>query len=296
VIKDDLLNPKLVFLVFRSRSGSTFFGDRLSRHPEVLVTPESSVLPRLIKYLEKINPQENTINYEELIDYLFSEQKFKDWLLPKENILEALKRENAREWKAIFYIICKTYRDYKKPEAKIVVFKKSGWYCKNINLLLSSYPDSLIIGMVRDPRAVYNSARKSIWSKNKKPMATCVFSNAWGWRKYIKNIIEAKNEYPDNVLYVKYEYFLVNAEKVLASVWSAMRVRKLENDEIKELLQKKENSHLITPETEHLHANVHKDPITERAEKWKKELPRWKAKMINYVCRKEMNYFNYPKK
>ena len=45
-------NLQLAFLVFRSRSGSTLFGDRLGRHPEIIVAPETNALPRLVLYFK----------------------------------------------------------------------------------------------------------------------------------------------------------------------------------------------------------------------------------------------------
>ena len=45
-------NLELAFFVFRSRSGSTLFADRLGRHPEIVVAPETNALRNLVLYFE----------------------------------------------------------------------------------------------------------------------------------------------------------------------------------------------------------------------------------------------------
>jgi hypothetical protein len=156
------VEPRMSFLLFRSRSGSTFLGDRLGRHPDVMVIPESDAAPNLVKFFKKNKSFCPGIDSWKLINFLFSELKLSDWGLPKEVLNNEIVARNASDWASIFHILCRTYRDWQKPGVNAVVFKKSGWYCRNMDLLLSTYPGSVMIGIIRDPRAVYNSARKSI--------------------------------------------------------------------------------------------------------------------------------------
>jgi hypothetical protein len=275
-------DPWLSFLVFRSRSGSTFLGDRLSRHPEVLVTPESNIAPRIFKYFE--NKSNQDIDPGKLVDYIYSEQKFIDWKLPRKNLVNEISCCHEINWATTFYACCKAYRDLQKPEANLVIFKKSGWYYKNADLLLSTFTGSVTIWLLRDPRAVYNSARKALHSKKKKPMAANILENAFGWRDYANRLVDAQKKWPGRVLSVRYETLLNDYISVLTDLWRYLGVRDLDKFELKETLDQLRESHLVTPSTMHLHGNVSQEPIVERAEKWREELPRWRAVLIRLIC------------
>ncbi|MCF8111445.1 MAG: sulfotransferase [Desulfobacteraceae bacterium] len=285
--------PRLVFLLFRSRSGSTFFGDRLSRHPEVLVTPESRAAPRLYEYFHKKEIQKKEIDHHKLTEYLLVEQKLREWNLPREKLLQGLKGYNVNDWASVFRTLCKIYRDWKKPEARVVVFKKSGWYYKNINRLLSTYPDSIAIWMIRDPRAIYNSARKAIHSENNKPMAGNILKNALGWREYMNRLLFSEQQRPDRNLPVYYEYLLHDLSGVLSEIWQKLGVRTLRTAELNEILEERKASHLVTKSTKHLHDNVYQEPLIEHANKWEKELPASQKMLIRIICKKEMKRHGY---
>lgn len=284
-------DPRLSFLVFRSRSGSTFFGDRLSRHPEVLVTPESNVAPRLVEYFKE-SPGKDC-SKDKLVEYIYEEQKFREWELPREMLGSELDQCEELDWAIVFYTCCKAYRDWQKPEAKVVVFKKSGWYYKNIDLLLETYPGSMSIWMVRDPRAVYSSARKALHSKRQQPMEDNILKNAFGWRNYIKLLSHASQKWPVHVFQVHYESFLFDLSNTLTIIWQKLGVKELTDKEINKIMERYVESHLITHSTKHLHENVFQKPIVERAEKWRQELPKWRTAFIGLVCRNGMKKFSY---
>jgi len=285
-------DPILSFVVSRPRSGSTFFGDRLSRHPEILVAPESNIAPRLVSFFQKKKIYDDD-DGKELADYVLEERKFKDWGLPSEKLLQALKNEHASDWPTTLHIICRAYRDWQKPEAKIVVLKKGGWYYKNTDLLLSTYPNSFFIGIIRDPRAIYNSSRRAIHSETKEPMENNAFRSALDWLEYVNLLKNNKARWPQKIHCVKYEDFLHDVKGTLTNTWKQLGLKQVEESEIDDLLKIQTESHLVTPATKHLHNNVSQKPLMERAEKWKDELPYWKAKLIRLICRKRMNEFGY---
>lgn len=291
MFSSEFTDPCISFLVFRSRSGSTIFGDRLSRHPGVLVTPESNVAQRLVQYFKENHA--NDIVQGDILDFIYNEKKFSEWGLPKELLENEIKRYRAHDWATIFYACCKAYRDWKKPAARIVVFKKSGWYYKNVNLLLSTFPDSVTIWMLRDPRAMYNSARKALHSEKGTPMAKNMVMNAIGWRDYVNRMLEAGKRWPGRVCKVCYESFVVDTSGILLNIWRKLGVPELTPAELKRLLKKKGESHLITSSTKHLHGNVTEEAIVERAYKWKDELPKWRAGIIRLICKKPMTECGY---
>ncbi len=284
---------KLAFLVFRSRSGSTLFGDRLGRHPEVIVAPETNALPRLTEYFKNIPTDQNKINYNKIVDFLYAEKKLQEWEISKQILIDLLCNYKPNSCWKVFYYLCKLYRDIVKKNAKIFVVKKDGWYSNNAKQLLSVYNDSKIIWMVRDPRATYNSASKAIYSRTGQAMDKNVFRNSYLWRKYINKMISMRKESSDKMIEIYYEKFLSNPEENLSLCWKFLDTRILNKDERKKIMKKHSSSQLIKQSTEHLHKDVTNEIILDNMHKWKNQLPSWKIHLINFICKKQMMETGY---
>ena len=284
---------RLSFLLFRSRSGSTFFGDRLSRHPEVLVAPETNTVPRIYRYFKKDIIIKNNKNYRNIAKILLSDKKTKYWNISEEQLTEKLSKNKITNWESALFCLCQIYRDNVKPEAKVIVIKKSGWYYKNIDILLKTFHNSISMWVIRDPRAVYNSASHAIHSTRKKPMEKNVVKNALGWREFIKLFNKASIKWTGRVISVRYETLIAQTSEILKKVWHNLDVKTISDYEIEKILVEKKKSHLITPETTHLHKNVYYQTLTEPLEKWKRTLPNWKKSVIQFICRKGMQQFDY---
>lgn len=285
--------PQLGFLVFRSRSGSTLIGDRIARHPDILVTPESNVAPRLVKYFQQVKQDSRDIDYLNLVNYVFQEKKLSEWQIDYNMLFNAFQENQVDDWATAFYTLCRLYRDTEKPKAKMIILKKNGWYYKNVELLFSTFPSSFIIWIVRDPRAIYNSARQAIHSERKEPMATNIVSNAFGWCDYMKRLKKAEFLWSAHNFRISYEGFLQNPEATLIRLWKGLGVATLDDSTMKEVLNSKEASSLITTSTAHLHGNVSKELMLDRATQWKKQLPRWRSFLIKAITYRYLKEFEY---
>ena len=287
----EINNPRLAFLVFRSRSGSTLFGDRLSRHPEVLVTPESNLAPKLIKYLGSRRVE--LLSARSIADHMLLETKFRQWGLSRQDLVNILQNYKLHHWASILQLICRAFRDHKKPGAKVVVIKNSGWYYKNLGFLLSVFPGSRAVSVIRDPRAVFNSARKALHSEKGKPLAWNVLSNSLGWCRYVKILEETELKHPGLICTIKYEDIVNNLPDSLNTAWKALGVRQLQRSHVSNIMFKIDGSHLVSKAAAHLHPNVLKEPMPGLTQKWRSELPRWQALLIRYVCRHGMRKYWY---
>ncbi len=287
---DDL---ELAFLVFRSRSGSTLFGDRLGRHPEIVVAPETNALPRLFFYFKNKKIETDKINYIKIIDFLLAEKKFEEWGLSKQLLLKTFNKYKPSSCWKIFSCLCGLYRDLVKKDAKIFVVKKDGWYSDNAKLLLKVYNNSKILWMIRDPRATYNSASKSIYSRTGQPIDKNVFHNSYFWKKYINKMISMRRESSEKMIEIYYEKFLSSPEETLSLCWKFLDVRILNKYEMSEIIKKHSSSQLIKQSTQHLHKDVINEFILDNVHKWKYQLPSWKIYLINFVCKKQMRETGY---
>jgi hypothetical protein len=282
---------RLTFLLYRARSGSTFFGDRLSRHPEILVIPESNVAPRLQFYFK--SRQNTETNIEELVEFIYAEQKFKDWGLPASELAKTLHLLPHPDWGSVFKACLVSYAAWKKPEAKVVVFKKGGWYVTNFNALLNFFPEANFIWMLRDPRGVYNSARKALHSEKKTPLGGHVVKDALAWNSFNRALNRALSHWPRKTLIFRYEKFISNPALVLRRVFAFLGVAQLSAAALESLLGGTQHSHLVSPSTSHLHTNITKPPLPDRVQGWEKELNRLEKITLTVLCRRGMWQHGY---
>ena len=280
------------FMVFRGRSGSTLIGDRFSRHPDILVTPESEMARRLAAYFKRQDGLKN-INYSDLAEYLKQEQKLRDWKFSWKDLEERFYSSQVKSWADALYVICQLYKDTNKKTAKLVIIKKNSWNYKNINTLLSINPKIKSIWIVRDPRAVYSSARKAIHSQTKKPLARNIIHSALDWLDYMQRLSEAERKWKDRIIKIRYEDFLKNMPGELNKAWQKVGVHSLNEKTLETELTKIETSHLVMNSTAHLHTNLSKAPQLSRIEGWKKELPFWRSMLIDLICKRKMKEFGY---
>ena len=285
----------LGFVVYRSRSGSTLFADRLGRHPDVLVTPESNVIPNILKYYN--SNDHSSCKWEDFVrglaHFIFSEQKLQDWKLMSEEFSQQLIEYGPCDWTKVVNLLCAAYRDMMKPDSRVVMIKKSGWYSRNLYFLLRSIPNAMAIGVIRDPRAVYNSARVALHSENRTPLAGSLISNARGWRNFVRQVEETSDMLPQRVLFVRYEDLLEDLVLTLQRSWNHLGLNLTPIQDIQAILVDQADSHLITDRTRHLHENVTREPIKELGTKWQNELPCLHASIMKWICRKEMKRYLY---
>ena len=286
-------NLKLAFFVFRSRSGSTLFADRLGRHPEIVVAPETNALRNLVLYFKNKTLAKSKMNYSKIIDFLYGEKKLEEWEISKQLLLKTLNEHKPNSCWEIFYCLCRLYRDTFKKNAKIFIVKKDGWYSDNAKLLLKIYKNSKILWMIRDPRATYNSASKAIYSRTGQPIDKNVFHNSYFWRKYINKMISMRKESSNKMIEIYYEKFLSSPEETLSLCWKFLDTKILNKNEMGEIMKKHSSSQLITKSTKHLHKDVTNEIILDYMHKWKSQLPNWKIHLINFICKKQMRETGY---
>ena len=68
------------FLSHFARTGSTLFCDRISRHKNIVIMPESRILKIIYDHFEKKNISNNSIYL--LVEKLFSDKKFRNYQFP----------------------------------------------------------------------------------------------------------------------------------------------------------------------------------------------------------------------
>ena len=252
----------LFFIFFDSRSGSTYLANMLSRNPDVAIPPESNFLPRIISSF----PQETFNDSRELtlfLDIIFSEKKFIDWGLKKDELFKKMSKIMPISTSKAIMSVCQEFRDVNAKDAQLFGLKKG--YIKYYKKIIALFPDAKIIGLIRDGRAVFNSKKKSIYSKTKRPFETNPYKAGIKWVGVTRKLRHIKRELPDQTLIIHYEEMVKDERNILKKISAflglGMRAN-LNND----------NKYEIPGRYGNIHSNIKKPPIKERISAWQKEL------------------------
>jgi hypothetical protein len=286
-MKDDSL--QIVFMLYKSRSGSTLIADRLNRHSKILVCPESKFMLTIFNFYKK----STVFNYNELSSHICSELKFQQWKIDPSTITENLSKDNPKTWYEAALTIINCYKTINKPNASVVIVKKGGWYAKRIRMLLASFNDSKAIYIIRDPRAVYYSSSTTLKSEVKKYFSknSIVFSVCWVL--FFKRMFRSVRHYPENIHIIKYEDFLNQFHTCLNGCFDFLKVESIKQSELDVFLDAKDNSILVSDKTSYLHQNVPKRFDFSRIDVWKSNLTLWESFIVEVICYFQMRRMGY---
>jgi hypothetical protein len=252
------INPFFIF--YDARSGSTYLSNLLVQSFNIVIPPESNFISMILSNLKKETLIEKDVL--QIVNILKKDEKFRDWNLSIEKIKTELEDKSLIDKSKVISLILKTYLKNSGNQSSIIGIKKDN----NINYyeeLHEIFPDTKIICLVRDGRAVYNSKRKALHSKTGKPFEKNVKKAALAWCDYLKKVDRIIEKYPQSTMLVKYEDMLMNTKIELGRIGSF-----LETD----FIEKNEFSYNIPNRYGELHTNIDKAPILSRINAWQRDL------------------------
>ena len=248
---------EIYFLVYQSRSGSTYLSKLLNQNNYVSVTPEADFNYSFI-YKNRILKNKNEISA--VIDEFFKSKKSKSWNFSKKELgEELLKLDYPITFSDFFYTILDLH--YKENRPKNIVFK--GVFPNKIPHIKRQFTESKFILISRDFRAVYNSQVNTINFNTGRPMSKNPFLASLEYR-LLNNFIDTYKE-KSFFHHVTYEKLIFDHENILSKIYLFMKVENaadLNQDYILSLSKEHKN----------IHSNVNKPPQKIRIEAWKKEL------------------------
>ena len=151
---------KIVFLTYVNRSGSTYLANLLSASDDICVCPEGDMLVSL--FLESPGKAFRLDRHRraELEKLIHADSKLKYWGIG-DDIFNVLEEVNSNI--AVFLAFLQYYQLNQKPEASFILFK-----AERLADLIPVIEDSRISGntfkyisMIRDPRGVYESQKRT---------------------------------------------------------------------------------------------------------------------------------------
>lgn len=257
------------FIVYKSRSGSTFLADLLVRHADIGIAPESKIIPLTLRWGRRGNRTiSNEAQLHNLFDVLYAEPKFESWNLSRVNLREHIiprfpihVSDFLRETIALY---CRS--NY--PDCRVIGIKKGGWYTENVRLLKRMFPRSKFIHIIRDGRAVFASSKRAIHTDRGLPFETTASISALRWKRTVKAF--ERHEGADYAMEVRYETLIARTKDTVARILKFLEVRS-DSDTVEQLLMPREAA-FVDARNAYLHKNVGAEPKRSRINAWQDEL------------------------
>lgn len=273
----------LFFLIFKSRSGSTFLSDMLVKHPEIALTPESNLLANLWNWAgEDDQIIETSVQLTDALKAVYTEVKFATWNMDMYELKEHLEQFLPFRVSSLFYEIVKSYSKKNFPTAKNFGLKKGGWYLENIDILFKLYPNARVLHIIRDGRAVYASSKRAIHSETGFLFEVDPIKSAQAWKRVINYTESYRTD--QRYLEIRYEDLINATENTIKEILSFLKVDLTFTEKVT-LPYRTEYTHT---KYFHLHPNVGKAPNPNRIYSWKNELSSTEIEKFEILAKGEL--------
>lgn len=257
---------RLVFLLYYSRSGSTFLSSRLDRYEDIGVTLESGLLRTLILKKDNLSKAGDPGTVYDLIS---GERRFGNLGVSRGAFAARLRNGGGYGVEEVARAAFGAHLSGRKPGARVWVVKDgaNGYW---LNQISSEIPDALFLHVLRDGRAVLNSGLN-----NARPhaagerMARDPATAARTWTKFVRSVDGHAARHPGRALRCRYEDLMADEEGEIS------RVRAFLGLPAETVAGEAEGYYERLPEKERrIHRLVSAAPERSRVEAWRKELGR----------------------
>lgn len=278
-------SPKITFLVYDSRSGSTLLARKISEAlPGVSVTPE-------IGFDSLLKQRDNGFSHQQitwLVAKLFDSGDFRNIGLNQHELLRALKNlAEPVSQKVFIETTLKLWLQAYAPTSDHVVIK-NGTHIKYWPQIFRMWNgNTRMLHICRDPRAVINSKLRTMRPYHPHE------SMAWGgplvaairWKSYFHHI-RAAQAAGVNILNVRYENLITAPAGEITHIAEFLDAKEDKN--------KPPKNYDIPAAERNIHQLVSSGKIeASRSEAWQHELARKDCKIIEAVCGTDMVKMGY---
>ena len=277
--------PRIVFLAYFSRSGSTFLSSRLDRYEDVGVTVESAFMRTLLlKGRELLGARDPDGVYE----ILEGEGRFSNLGLSREGFAKHLRPGGSYGAGEVARAILGSYFAEKKPEARVWVVKEggSGFF---VNRIARELPEATFVHVVRDGRAVLNSGLKAVRPYGSgERMARDPLALARVWSRFVDGVDAFRASHPERIMECRYEDLIADDEPELRRIRARMELPPVAGTRhgsgYFENMPEKERS---------IHRLVSGDAVPDRVDAWRGELRRGDRLVFEYRARHTLRRHGY---
>ncbi len=270
-----------VFFVFGDgRSGNTFLSEKICAHLGATVPPESNIVTAI--FSRYVFSHIDTAARRRLFsDIVFSDPKFADWGISRNEVDEilahgALTREEAL--KEILSLYCE------KQGANIQALGLQKNYIDIYPRLRRLFPNSKIVWIIRDGRAVFSSKKNNKVSDRSRYFETDPRRAALIWVTKNRRLQNMARRYR-NTIRVEYEALIGDTESILKQVAAFLGL-----SYSAEVVGERP----LAARYEDIHKNVKGAPLPGRASSWKEELSPDDIEAYEAVAGDALRLYGYP--
>lgn len=263
--------PSLVVLSYLNRSGSTFLARLLSEYEDVAVSLEAQFDDGIVRASRRIT---NEADLDALLAELAVDPKFSGWGVDP----AALKSRLAPAGYPVAYpaFLRAALSEALGDDARVHLYK-NGRYLEQPGTFRRQFPDAKMIFVLRDPRAVFASQKRSLDSRTGDPMSSQpAFTARW-----FRRVVETLDRLADApwLCVVRYEDLLARPDDECGRVLEFLGAsRRRRADGTTEYAER------IPVAQRHLHEKVGGAADPRRVEAWRTELSAAEIAAIDAVA------------
>ena len=159
--------PVIHFLTYMNRSGSTLLARELDGYRDVAVSLEADLVDGFKRGTLDVRSEDDLCAF---LDALFRDEKLRAWNLDLGAVRGRLSSGPfPLRFKTMLAALLGEY--FRDDPAEIYLYK-SGRYYNHTGCLRKEFPGARFVFVDRDPRAIYNSQRRTLDSRRSEPMRT----------------------------------------------------------------------------------------------------------------------------
>jgi hypothetical protein len=275
----------IVFLTYVNRSGSTYLANLLSASEEICVCPEGDKLVTL--FLE--SPGKAFLfddqTRRELKELTQVDPKIKYWGI-QDDIFSMF--EEVSSHIDAFLVFLKYYQMKQKPGASCTLFKAER--LAYLYPLIESYRGTVypfkFLSVIRDPRGIYASQKRTIMPGIDKPMSTHPVYSALYWNQYIRAILKFQDQ--PSSYHVLYQDLINNMDMTLGRIADFLGLNLIG---IKPGMG--DLGGRLPDEHKGIHPSISEFPLEEKIHEWKRDLGHEELYMIETLCKMHFGHYGF---
>ena len=187
------------FIVGHVRSGTTLTAAILDRHSKIAVPPETHFFTQVCQDMRA----DDTADRQFMMDRFFDRRRVRDLDLNRDELMRRLETVEPT-WANLFL---QALNLYAQRRGKGIIGEKTPDHCRHASQLLSLFPASRLIWVIRDGRDTVLSLLNVPWKKH-----SHLALHALNWQCTITRMLACERRFPGRVLRVRFEDVVTNPQ------------------------------------------------------------------------------------
>ncbi|WP_161949882.1 sulfotransferase family protein [Desulfofustis glycolicus] len=248
----------MVFLLYMNRSGSTLLAHLLDQYRDIGVTPEADIPDGLLLSTADIREEIDILSY---LDKLYRNRKFSAWNVDRDRLERALRGMiPPYGFEHILLEILSLY--FSSSHARVYIYKR-GHYINHVPELRRLFPGCRFLFIERDPRAIFESQKRSVDSVSGRVMAVNAVERAI---KYVRTMKLVERYSSDGDFFsLRFEDLVSDPDRAICPVLDFLGVDNRETVRSRYFQKIPESQH-------HLHRGILAKPALKKIDEWQKVL------------------------